>query len=272
MYRSSVESAGRHASTRARPISEFVPHIALRERQQFSTRDGVTPIHHPSKLPLSYRPGSPSVIFLSQLIPKYFCASQRAVVLSLLQQQTNPRIPSCIVSGDGQQHISYFGTFQANRYRLSSFNISMENVSSALSQSGAISSNSESGMENFQHPLGSSGRGWPLGVIPAEVYKILANHIPRDDLVVMRLVCREFERNISASVFESAVVPFRSEIFGMVLASQQPQDLPTDNANTCELYVRECTPSDVDVGMRVFQGWGPHIRNFALAFEVDEGT
>ena len=276
MDRSTSESTCKNNSVRARTraTSDILPHTDPGERRLPSAPNGVVhpPRHsrysrHPSKLPLSYTSDSPFVLFLSQLIPKHFDASQRAVVLSLLQQQENPRIPSCIVSGGDQHYTSYFGPLRDNRHRVASLYVDMGSALSTLNEPKGVFSEVK-----YEHPLGPSGRGWPQGDIPAEVFKILAKHIPRDDLVTMRLVCREFERGLSASLFESAVVPFRSEIFGMVLASQQPRNLPEDTATTDESNVQESTPSDVDVGMRVFQGWGPHIRNFALAFEVDEGT
>ena len=64
-------------------------------------------------------------------------------------------------------------------------------------------------------PIAASGRGWPTGVLPVEVFEIIAEMLSRDDLLRMRLVNHEFEKKISGRIFRSVVVPFQPDIYGM---------------------------------------------------------
>lgn len=73
----------------------------------------------------------------------------------------------------------------------------------------------------------------------------------------MRLVNHEFEEKVSTYLFRTVVVPFRPEIYG--LAEESAAD---GEDGRVALMLQ-------DKGMRVFQGFGKHIRRFAMSFEVD---
>ena len=70
---------------------------------------------------------------------------------------------------------------------------------------------------SYHAPLGTNGLGWPTDSLPLEVYHNIAGHLSRDDLLQVRMVSREFERKISNIVFHTVVVPFRPEIYGMMI-------------------------------------------------------
>ena len=110
----------------------------------------------------------------------------------------------------------------------------------------------------------------------------------------MRFVNHHFEQSVSEVIFRTVVVPFRPEIYGMVMASRashRPQyvqgqdravagpmvggngDFGDDSFGDAPfgIYGREVVPGAVINGMKVFQGWGARIKRFGFAFDVDEG-
>lgn len=97
-----------------------------------------------------------------------------------------------------------------------------------------------------------------LNSIPTEIFHQIAGYLPRSSVKNMRLVNHEFEEKVSALFFRTVVVPFRPEIYGIT---------------ECTGEVSKVVPGPAvmlqDKGMRVFQGFGKHIRRFAMSFEVD---
>ncbi|KAI9740731.1 MAG: hypothetical protein M1818_004696 [Claussenomyces sp. TS43310] len=75
----------------------------------------------------------------------------------------------------------------------------------------------------------------------------------------MRLVNHEFEEKLSEVLFQTVVVPFRSEIYGFL--DERTEDGENDRRGAAVVLQ--------DKGMRVFRGFGQHIRRFAISFEVD---
>ncbi|KAK6605683.1 f-box domain-containing protein [Botrytis cinerea] len=95
--------------------------------------------------------------------------------------------------------------------------------------------------------------GWPPHRLPVEIFNLIIKNLPRSTIHKMRLVNHEFEANVSEYLFKYVVVPFRPEIYG--IASE-----PSTSHSSILLQ---------DKGMRIFQGFGRHIRHFAMSFEVD---
>ncbi|KAF2797140.1 hypothetical protein K505DRAFT_358652 [Melanomma pulvis-pyrius CBS 109.77] len=118
--------------------------------------------------------------------------------------------------------------------------------------------------------------GWPPGQLPTELFEEIANHLNRDDIKSMRLVCREFDRHLSQVLFNTVVVPFNTEIYGMLGQDQEPdfkgkkkvwiepKGLTWKNANGDEIYNGH--------GLDVFKGFGKHILRFGMSFEVNEDS
>lgn len=98
---------------------------------------------------------------------------------------------------------------------------------------------------------------WPVGQIPVELFELILAYLPRRDVQTMRLVCREFEDKSSPHYFRNVVVPFRA---GLYLGSQAGID-------TCALDATSFSD-----GLRIFRSFGPHVRRFALALEIDEDS
>lgn len=79
----------------------------------------------------------------------------------------------------------------------------------------------------------------------------------------MRLVNHEFERKVSEYLFKRVVVPFKPELYSI-----SPQSGTEHIANASD--TSHGSVLLLDKGMRVFQGFGSHIRQFAMSFEFDE--
>jgi hypothetical protein len=116
---------------------------------------------------------------------------------------------------------------------------------------------------------------WPPGAMPTELFEEIASYLDRDDIKSMRLVCREFDRYISQVLFKTVVVPFNTEIYGM-LGQEKPdlkgkgkirvenKSLKWKNANGDDVYNGH--------GLDVFRGFGKHISKFGMSFEVREDS
>lgn len=138
---------------------------------------------------------------------------------------------------------------------------------------------------------------WPLDELPKEIFDLITDYLSRDDIKSMRLVRKEFERKVSDTLFNTSVVPFNTELYDMIdedvkastRASQahlqsrakgkgRARDNPdtgSDNAHTGLHWQNAKDDADGKVyrghGLRVFQGFGPHIKKFGMSFEVTEG-
>ncbi|KAF7948862.1 hypothetical protein EAE96_008044 [Botrytis aclada] len=99
----------------------------------------------------------------------------------------------------------------------------------------------------------TSQNGWPLNRVPIEIFNLIIMNLPRSSIHNMRLVNHEFEANVSEYLFKYVVVPFRPEIYGITSE-------PSTSHSPILLQ---------DKGMRIFQGFGRHIRHFAMSFEAD---
>ncbi|KAL9585104.1 MAG: hypothetical protein Q9212_001730, partial [Teloschistes hypoglaucus] len=210
------------------------------------------------------------IVFLSQMIPRHFDQAAREGIIELVQRHAS-YIPLCIAQIDSTTRRKTV----------------WDHMPAAAKKRKSKSS------PEFPYPLGSKGGGWPVGqaqnpqksgqTLPVEIFEMIAQSLSRDDVKKMRLVNREFERKISCYAFRSVVVPFRPKIYGSINSpSPEPQvrsrdqTVVSNNANDLESSSFRDTynpkESHVKDGMRVFDQWGPEIKKFALAFEVDESS
>ncbi|KAF2492489.1 hypothetical protein BU16DRAFT_466962 [Lophium mytilinum] len=117
--------------------------------------------------------------------------------------------------------------------------------------------------------------GWPKERLPTEMFEEIASYLSRDDIKSMRLVSREFDKHVSQVLFRTVVVPFNTEIYGMLGQDRKPdykgkgkvkievnKGLSWKNANGDDVYNGH--------GLDVFRGFGPHIRKYGMSFDVDE--
>ncbi|KAF1343937.1 hypothetical protein BDV97DRAFT_305598 [Delphinella strobiligena] len=97
----------------------------------------------------------------------------------------------------------------------------------------------------YSQRAGVSRARWIPGEVPVELFEAVTQYLSRDDIKSMRLVNREFERGVSRALFNTVVVPFNTELYDMI-------------------------EQDKGHGLRVFEGFGSHIRRFGMSFEVKE--
>lgn len=105
---------------------------------------------------------------------------------------------------------------------------------------------------------------WPANELPVELFVLIISYLPRESIQNMRLVNHEFEEKVSEYLFKRVVVPFKPELYSISEASPRPQGTAGNTAESHGAVLLQ------DKGMRVFQGFGAHIRQFALSFEFDE--
>lgn len=128
------------------------------------------------------------------------------------------------------------------------------------------------------HRAGPSRAHWVPGQVPLELFGAITQHLSRDDIKNMRLVNKDFERAVSGFLFDTVVVPFNTELYDMI---EQDKTVKKDtkgkgradepklgntlhwkNDKEDELYNGH--------GLRVFEGFGSHIKKFGMSFEVKE--
>lgn len=186
--------------------------------------------------------GNPNLLFITEIIPVSFNKHQKTLILDIFQTRAQ-YIPACVSLSKGSHPVIRYHSWKKS-VKIQS----MDRV----------------------RPFGPGGQGWPQNRLPLEVFENIARFLPRECLQRMRLVGREFEQKISNILFHTVVVPFREEIYGMML--QKGKRLSADLA-TIGFQGKGATrtaPKLVHDGMKVFQAWGPNIRKFAMAFEVSE--
>ncbi|KAI4942597.1 hypothetical protein J4E91_009991 [Alternaria rosae] len=128
--------------------------------------------------------------------------------------------------------------------------------------------------EESHDTLPNPSVGRPEWKLPVELVEMIADHLNRDDIKSLRLVSREMNQTVSQVIFQTVVVPFNTEIYGMLAQEHKPDfkgkkrariEKPGylwKNANGDEVYNGH--------GLDVFRGFGTHIRKFGMSFEVNE--
>ena len=84
------------------------------------------------------------------------------------------------------------------------------------------------------NPLTHGNGGWPSNVVPVEIFEHVGSSLSRDDLLNMRLVNHEFEAKISSRIFQTVVVPFKSDIYGVADSGE------AEVVSTADSTGREC--------------------------------
>jgi hypothetical protein len=118
---------------------------------------------------------------------------------------------------------------------------------------------------------------WPMGQLPSEIYYIITDSLSRDDIKAMRLSCREFEHHISSILFKTVVVPFNTEIYGMLQGTTH-RKLDVKGKGKMKAvpsavgFWKNATAEDIYTGhgIDVFRTFGPRMKRFGMSFEVDE--
>lgn len=121
---------------------------------------------------------------------------------------------------------------------------------------------------------------WIHNKMPVELFANISQHLSRDDIKNMRLVNKEFERGVSRTLFHTVVVPFNTELYDMIEHDKTSKRDPKGKGRAEEFvprslqWVNGTDDKEGKVykghGLRVFEGFGSHIKNFGMSFEVKE--
>lgn len=137
---------------------------------------------------------------------------------------------------------------------------------------------------------------WHVNMLPVELFELITTYLSRDDIKSMRLVTKEFEAKVSATLFNTSVVPFNTELYDMIDEDRKAVRRGSNNipryqgkgkgrARDFPDPTQDLLPGglhwqnakeDADGkvykghGLRVFQGFGRHIKRFGMSFEVAE--
>ncbi|KAL5397272.1 hypothetical protein PMIN02_002455 [Paraphaeosphaeria minitans] len=114
--------------------------------------------------------------------------------------------------------------------------------------------------------------GRPHWGLPVELVEMIASYLNRDDIKSLRLVSRELNLTVSQTLFKTVVVPFNTEIYGM-LGQEQVLDVKgKKKAGTSNFVWKNSNGDDVYIGhgLDVFRGFGAHIIKYGMSFEVSE--
>ncbi|KAF1927194.1 uncharacterized protein M421DRAFT_422052 [Didymella exigua CBS 183.55] len=122
----------------------------------------------------------------------------------------------------------------------------------------------------------STSTGRPFWQLPVELVEQIIEHLNRDDVKSLRLVSRELNEYTSQAAFRTVVVPFNTEIYGMLGQEVKPDrkgkkrarisrpEYCWKNANGDEVYNGH--------GLDVFRGFGRHILRYGMSFEMNEDS
>lgn len=130
-------------------------------------------------------------VFTSELFPRKFNVEERQALLNIFRTKT-PYVPAAISLDSDLPPIQWHIT---------------------------------NGSFLYKHHLGSAGQGWPAERLPTEVFDNIVSNLARDDIREMRLVNHEFEAKVSNRLFRRVVVPFRPEIYGLIVKKDKPVEI-----------------------------------------------
>ena len=255
-----------HQPTSNIPSLPATHHVDLAGMQSsthhYGTSDRATPRlnpllmqHQQTSLPPWIKIGSKELIFISEIVPRSFDSEKRSLLHHIFRRKA-AHIPAAVSAPVGPRcGMVYYVT----KPRLS-FQSKVTDL-----------------------PLGPGRRGWPAGRLPVEVFDIVTSYLPRDSVSAMRLVNGEFEMKTSNRLFHTVVVPFRSEIYGLMThKSENEESAEGLQRRKGKGKARAKVQAEIDEvpeenrivhdGMKVFEAWGPHIKRFAMAFEVEESS
>lgn len=184
------------------------------------------------------------VVFTSELLPRSFAAQKRRDILGIFRYKA-PYVPACISSIPGKPKTQYHVTTSRQTFR-------------SPSPCRSLPKNCQAAT---------------LKELPVEIFENISRYCSHDTLKKMRLVNKNFERNLSNRVFGTAVVPFNLGIYGMMVHDNPAKavvDIKRKGKAGENPPVQNFPAKEVDVGMKIFKAWGNNVRKFAMAFEVDE--
>ena len=297
--RTAGSGTGTSLSVRSVNDKTLIRGLDVRHLSDESTSLAGYPPKQPKKEPkLVY-----SIVFLSQCLPRSFSHTKRVELLRVMTgnpKASAPFVPACVTynihQGSrkkgllrvAQSFKSFFAPGTGIKKWIAPLDCGLLHIVRA--DMNPFSANPRAVMP--KHPsdvapfLGPSGRGWPAGQLPLEIFSKVASYLPRDAILNMRLVNHEFERNLAHAAFGTVVVAFRPEIYGMmVLDSDRAKKSKSKGKGKARAtepdcddishapytdYCGEVNSKAICDGMKVFESLGAQMKKFAMTFEVDE--
>ncbi|OAG01577.1 uncharacterized protein CC84DRAFT_1100045 [Paraphaeosphaeria sporulosa] len=124
----------------------------------------------------------------------------------------------------------------------------------------------------FTPQLWNPPPGRPHWGLPVELVEMIAGYLNRDDIKSLRLVSRELNQTVSQTLFKTVVVPFNTEIYGMLGPKQGLDVKGKKKADISNFIWKNAKGDDVynGHGLDVFRGFGAHIIKYGMSFEVSE--
>lgn len=127
---------------------------------------------------------------------------------------------------------------------------------------------------NDAQPPTAPIKGRSLWQLPVELVEQIIEHLNRDDVKSLRLVSRELNEYTSQAAFKTVVVPFNTEIYGMLGQEPKPDRKGKKRAKISkpEYWWKNANGDEVynGHGLDVFRGFGRHILRYGMSFEVNE--
>ena len=250
---------------------------------------------HPSRIPLSSKPGHASVVFLSQLVPANSNSKDRALLLNLLRFKS----PTCIAGDYAPLIQTNFSKLTANMDRASRLRAHKAQALSIFSPQTSPSQACKVGPQD----------------VPPEVWKNISWHLDRRDIQSLLSTCKVINHRVGPSYFRHVVLPFAVDTFQgfhskktehpnndqkpTVASEKMPiahetsdphgsnkprtelieaKPAPFQTTSTKEVLTLSGKPSVVKVpgtkseaALNMFRSWGSHISKFAFALEFNPG-
>lgn len=120
---------------------------------------------------------------------------------------------------------------------------------------------------------------WPMKKLASELYRSIIGYLSREDIKAMRMTCKEFEDEVSHALFRNVVVPFNTEIYGMLRTTPSgfvdvkgKSKAKVKKSNSGSMIWQNANDDDIydGQGINVFMGFGRHIKKYGMSFEVTE--
>ncbi len=119
----------------------------------------------------------------------------------------------------------------------------------------------------YSAKIGHITATWPKDRIPVEIFSLIISYLSRSAVQRMRLVNKEFEKKVAHDLFQTVVVPFSPEIYG--IAEEPINGSRQTSSDERDVIVGKVAVMLQDKGMRIFEGFGEHIHRFGMSFEFD---
>jgi len=118
--------------------------------------------------------------------------------------------------------------------------------------------------ESSRHDDSNERPALDTASIPVEIFDQVIKHLSHHDVKTMRLVDKAFERGVASHMFERVVLPFSQDIYGNLTEDAAQRSISANAKGKAR--AGEIPP---ELALDMFRGFGRHIRQFGISFDVD---